>query len=172
MNILTYASPVSIRPHRMWAISLYKETLSYANFVRERRGVLQLLKPEHADCKSKEGEMGELIRVLGGSSGRDADKREACKELGYAWERLPDEGAEKGINWPEVLPSCAYYLKLELVGELIDCGSHDVALCKVVAMISDREVVDAAEELDSLSTRQLREMKVISELGRVVPCGE
>ncbi|KAK1743739.1 hypothetical protein QTG54_005336 [Skeletonema marinoi] len=45
MNILTYASPVAIKPHRMWSISLYKGTLSHENFIKEKRGILQLLRP-------------------------------------------------------------------------------------------------------------------------------
>ena len=76
MNILTYATPVSSAPHRMWCISLYKGTSSYENFARERRGVLQLLRPEHArsirsgdDALGRKGKGGNLIRLLGGSSG-------------------------------------------------------------------------------------------------------
>ena len=52
---------------------------------------------------------------------------------------------------------------------MIDCGSHEVALCKVVSMISSEEITDASKELDSLSTRQLRRDSIISELGRVIP---
>jgi len=106
---------------------------------------------------------------LGGSSGKDVDKRILCKEMGYEWENLPNEKEEDDFEWPLVLPSCVYYLKLELVGDMIDCGSHEVALCKVVSMISNEEIIDASEELDSLSTRQLRRNSIISELGRVIP---
>ena len=158
MNILTYASPVSITPHRMWSISLYKGTLSHENFAREKRGILQLLTPQHSS----------LVRVLGGSSGNDVDKRLVCEELGYAWEKLLDEKKDDD-HWPLVLPSCVYYLKLQLVGDMIDCGSHEVALCKVVSMISNEEIIDPSDELDSLSTRSLRNDSIISELGRVVP---
>ena len=169
MNILTYASPVSIKPRRMWCIGLYRGTMSHENFARERRGVLQLLRPEHATRNREGGVEGGLIRVLGGSSGRDVDKRGKWEKLGYAWERLPEgsEDADDG-DWPEVLPSCSYYLKLQLVGDLIDCGSHDVALCEVVAMLSSDEVIEGAE-LDSLSTRGLRRDSIISEFGRIVP---
>lgn len=172
MNILTYASPVSIKPRRIWSIGLYKGTMSHENFVREKRGVLQMLRPEHAYCRGAgaSGETGELIRVLGGSSGLDVDKRNICAGLGYKWEKLPQDEEEGGdLEWPDVLPSCVYYLKLKLVGNLIDCGSHEVALCEVVSMISDDDVQNAADELDSLSTRKLREMSIISELGRIVP---
>jgi flavin reductase (DIM6/NTAB) family NADH-FMN oxidoreductase RutF len=165
MNILTYATPVGIQPNRIWCISLYKGTLSYENFIRERRGVLQLLRQEHAV----------LTRMLGGSSGRDVDKNNACNELGFAWQRLPNEEEDDSSrgDWPLVLPHCYYYLKLELIGDLIDCGNHDVALCKVVSMITtssnEVQVVEGATELDSLSTRRLRDDKIISELGRIIP---
>lgn len=130
-----------------------------------------MLRPEHAQCTDTTGVPGPLIRVLGGSSGREVDKSEVCSKLGYSWENLPQESTdEEGgevVEWPHVLPKCVYYLKLELVGDLIDCGSHDVALCKVVSMISDDEIESGADELDSLSTRTLREMDIISELGRI-----
>ena len=137
--------------------------------------MLQLLRPEHANKRTGgmgREEVGGLIRLLGGSSGRDVDKKAACKDLGYAWEKLPegsDDEDEDDADWPDILPSCVYYLKLELVGDTIDCGSHDVALCRVVSMISSEEISDASKELDALSTRQLRNDSIISELGRVIP---
>mmetsp|Transcript_34856 Transcript_34856/g.71134 ORF Transcript_34856/g.71134 Transcript_34856/m.71134 type:complete len:225 (+) Transcript_34856:3-677(+) len=170
MNILTYASPVAIKPHRMWSISLYKGTLSHENFIKEKRGILQLLRPAHALCKGDgEGDAsGKLIRVLGGSSGRDVDKQAMCEELGFAWKPLECNGETNDIaDWPQVLPHCVYYLKLELVGEMIDCGSHDVALCRVVEMVSEDDSINAADELDYISTRTLREMDIISEFGRI-----
>lgn len=150
--------------------------MSHENFKRERRGVLQLLRPEHAYCirsgdESRKGEEGDLIRLLGGSSGRYVDKRVACENLGYAWEQLPwvcEESDEKeDDSWPYVLPSCLYYILLELVGDLIDCGSHEVALCRVVKMLSGEDTRDIAE-LNFLSTRELRRKSIISELGRVI----
>ena len=172
MNILTYASPVSIKPHRMWSISLYKGTLSHENFTKEKRGILQLLRPEHASCK-RDGDgnalPGELIRVLGGSSGKDVDKKAMCEQLGFSWETLKCNGGTiDNDGWPQVLPHCVYYLKLELVGEMIDCGSHEVALCRVVEMVSSEDdSINAADELDYISTRALRDMDIISEFGRI-----
>lgn len=75
MNILTYASPVGIRPNRVWCVSLYRGTRSHENFAARGWGVLQLLRPAHA----------ELVRPLGGASGRDISKADACAELGFAW---------------------------------------------------------------------------------------
>lgn len=165
MNVLTYVSPVAIKPNRMWSISLYKGTLSHENFAKEKRGILQLLRPEHALCKGEgDGEApGTLIRILGGSSGRDVNKEALCAKLGYPWQYL---NSNKGVGWPKVLPNCLYYLKLELVGEMIDCGSHDVAICRVVDMVSEDDVTSGAE-LDYVSTRALRGMDVITEFGRI-----
>lgn len=53
----------------------------------------------------------------------------------------------------------------------VDCGSHEVALCKVVSMISAGEVNHAEDELDHLSTRRLREDSIISEFGRAITGG-
>jgi flavin reductase (DIM6/NTAB) family NADH-FMN oxidoreductase RutF len=166
MNILTYASPISIKPYRMWSISLYKGTLSHENFVRERRGVLQLLAPEHASHGSQSP--GDLIRVLGGTSGKDVNKQLQSEMLGYAWKKLDGVDVDISSHWPCVLPGCLYYLQLELEGDLIDCGSHEVALCRVVSMIADESIENAAMELGYLSTRKMRDMGIVSELGRIV----
>ena len=36
MNIITFATQVSIKPTPLWAISLYRDTLSHENFIREK----------------------------------------------------------------------------------------------------------------------------------------
>lgn len=41
MNIVTFATPVSIEPRRLWVVSLYKHTLSRENF-EGVGGVLQV----------------------------------------------------------------------------------------------------------------------------------
>ncbi len=101
MNILTYASPVGIRPHRVWALSLYRTTRTHANWFQHggqegqssgdgdsgaseagnagegagARGVLQLLRRGHAP----------VVQLLGGESGRDVDKAEGCAAAGFPW---------------------------------------------------------------------------------------
>lgn len=42
MNIVTFATPVSLKPARLWALSLYKHTLSRENFERQGKGLLQV----------------------------------------------------------------------------------------------------------------------------------
>mmetsp|Transcript_20289 Transcript_20289/g.29900 ORF Transcript_20289/g.29900 Transcript_20289/m.29900 type:complete len:205 (+) Transcript_20289:63-677(+) len=149
MNILTYASPVSIKPDRIWALGLFKGTVAHENMKRSKEGVLQLLMPHHA----------KVVRLLGGTSGREVNKRVECDELGFPWFTAND-----GIQL-ELLPGCACYLRVTLVGDLIDCGSHDIAICKIDSMyIEDEDTVSAK---DHLSTGLLRDLGIITEQGRV-----
>jgi flavin reductase (DIM6/NTAB) family NADH-FMN oxidoreductase RutF len=150
MNIMTYASPMSVSPDRLWAIGLFKNTQSHANFIREKRGVLQLLTANHIP----------LVKLLGGSSGFDVDKQAACEELGCAWKTLLDEDDVTDDSHPLVLPDCHSYLVLTQHGPIIDGGSHDIAICKVEAMYT-------ASTKPYLSTSALRELGIITDQGRV-----
>jgi flavin reductase (DIM6/NTAB) family NADH-FMN oxidoreductase RutF len=143
MNILTYATPVSVKPHRVWSLGLYKETLSYTNFIRTRSCILQLLTKDHIP----------LIKLLGGTSGRTVDKHAECAKLGFEW-------TENGRL--QVLPGCAYYLKMSAMGEIVDAGSHAGAMCRV-----DEMLVSTDEKQAYLSTAKLRELGIITEQGRV-----
>lgn len=147
MNILTYATPVSVRPDRVWSLGLYKETLSYRNFVRTKSCVLQLLTEEHVP----------LIKLLGGSSGKDVDKRAECATLGVNW--MSDDATD-----PELLPGCASYLRLSAMHDIVDTGSHAVALCRVDEMLVTSEEENCKQYL---STARLRELGIITEQGRV-----
>ena len=71
MNMLTYATPISVRPERLWAISLFRDTQSHANWQRRGTGVLQQLSAAQAP----------LTPVLGGTSSADegVDKAAACE---------------------------------------------------------------------------------------------
>lgn len=149
MNILTYASPVSIKPDRIWALGLFKGTVAHENMEKSKEGVLQLLTPHHAP----------VVRLLGGTSGREVDKRVECGKLGFPWFTANDD-----INL-ELLPGCACYLRVTLVGDLIECGSHDVAICKIDSMYIEEEKNVSAK--DHLSTRLLRDLGIITEQGRV-----
>lgn len=148
MNILTYATPVSVRPDRVWSLGLYKETLSFQNFQRTRSCVLQLLTEKHIP----------LVKLLGGTSGREVNKQEECEKLGAGWGDLPTGDKEA----PLVLPDCTYYLKLSAVGELVDCGSHSVAICRVDEML----VSNDEARTEYVSTARLRDLGIITEQGR------
>ena len=94
MNILTYATPVGIRPHRLWAISLFRETQTHANWLSSGTGVLQQLSSRHAP----------LMWALGGTSSSEAhaDKAAACAALGLPW----IEEAEMIGGCERLLPGC------------------------------------------------------------------
>ena len=127
MNMLTYATPVGIRPQRLWAISLYLETRTHANWLLTATGVLQQLTTEHAP----------LTWVLGGTSGAKVDKATACEELGMPWVESEECGAEL------LLPGCATYCRLVQQGPLIDAGSHAVAICRVEDMFASDSAAPA-----------------------------
>mmetsp|Transcript_6895 Transcript_6895/g.13643 ORF Transcript_6895/g.13643 Transcript_6895/m.13643 type:complete len:237 (-) Transcript_6895:50-760(-) len=175
MNIHTYATPVGATPVRKWAVGLYRGTQTHENFAREGRGILQLLRPQHAS----------LVTMLGGSSGRDIDKRSKCAELGFEWITLAraaeaanteaegKEGANDGAatDDPLLLPGCAAYVKLRQEGALIDAGGHEVAICVCEAMYADTQVPEE-ERKSHLSTAELRAMGLISEAGRAILDGK
>ena len=138
--------------------SLEKSSQNLNDTLKSKRGILQLLAPKQS----------KVVRLLGGSSGKEVDKREECKKLGFPWIVL--DGEEE---MPLVLPDCVYYLELILIGDLIDCGSHDVALCKVNSMlIRDEAKEDEIQQLPYLNTASLREMGLITSAGRVADLDE
>ena len=97
------------------------------------------------------------------TSGRDADKAEACAAAGFAWldEAAP---AREDSSTEQLLPGCAAYLRLYQVGELLDAGEHDVALCRVEAFADPNgPAPDAA-----LSSAALRAAGLITDKGRAV----
>jgi flavin reductase (DIM6/NTAB) family NADH-FMN oxidoreductase RutF len=149
MNILTYATPVAIRPDRVWSLGIYKETLTEDNLLRNPLCVLQLLTESHA----------ELVAVLGGRSGRDIDKKDECAKLGLEWQDL--EGGE-GL---QVLSGCTSYLKMRIHGGVLNAGSHMILpYCQVEEMFA---ADDGEKSSKSLSTSRLRELGIITEQGRV-----
>mmetsp|Transcript_28069 Transcript_28069/g.43208 ORF Transcript_28069/g.43208 Transcript_28069/m.43208 type:complete len:242 (-) Transcript_28069:176-901(-) len=152
MNILTYATPLSIKPDRLWGVGLYKETLSYENFARTKTCVLQLLTTDHVP----------LVALLGGSSGRDVDKQQECANLGLEWMVVDTKESSTDI---QLLPKCAHYLLLTAATgvDLVDGGSHDVAICRVDKMFYD----DSTTPRDHLYTGFLRDLGIITEQGRV-----
>jgi flavin reductase (DIM6/NTAB) family NADH-FMN oxidoreductase RutF len=147
MNILTYASPVSIHPKRIWCIGLFKGTVAYENFSKTGEGVLQLLAPEHSS----------IVKTLGGYSGRDINKEEECSRLGFKWFTC-DKSKSK------LLPGCSYYLKLKMTQHgMIDCGNHDVVLC----VVEDMFLPDDQHSSIHLKTAKLRDLGIITNQGKV-----
>ncbi|KIZ02069.1 hypothetical protein MNEG_5894 [Monoraphidium neglectum] len=103
MNIVTYASPIAIKPARKYVVGLYVETLSWRN----------ILQQSHSP----------LLQLLGKSSGRDVDKEAEARRLGF---KVVD-----AFGLP-VLEDCAGAMELRLAGDFIPCGDHEVAIFDVV----------------------------------------
>jgi len=183
MNLLTYATPVSIRPTRLYALGLYKGTLSRDNFLRDKTCILQLLSAsdeKHVEC----------VRLLGGSSGNDLSKEDELSSVhGIELQVLDGSDDDKNQPLPKVLPGCVRYLQLSMVGDEVtdyDGGesSHDVVICKVDKMWTTKATPQGLEsdgQLNSdggthdeehLSTRQLRKLGLITEQGRIAPLPE
>ena len=168
MQILTYATPVGVNP-RTWAVSLYRPTLTHANWLARKSGVLQLLCEPHAP----------LVHALGGRSGRDDDKASVCAAAGFEWMEppsqwgaLPEDVSVDASSLPRLLPGCATYLRLVQVEghELTSCGEHDLVLCRVEGMVSPpgSEGEQRAKMDDALSTARCRELGLITDRGKAV----
>ncbi|KAG7353244.1 flavin reductase like protein [Nitzschia inconspicua] len=155
MNILTYATPVSIIPTRVWSLGLFKETLSGDNLRRSGVCVLQLLNERHVD----------LIPLLGGTSGRNVDKLARCADLGSPWTDLNDDDGF------QVLPGCTSYLKMTIKGGVVDAGSHFIVpFCEVTDMystVSNGNSLPTNGDSQHLCTGELRDLGIITDKGRV-----
>ena len=78
MNIVTFATPVSVAPlPKRWIVSLYHGTRTKDFFCHCRQGVLQLLRPRQQD----------LVPILGKRSGYEEgySKSVECAKLGMPW---------------------------------------------------------------------------------------
>jgi flavin reductase (DIM6/NTAB) family NADH-FMN oxidoreductase RutF len=163
MNIVTYATPVSITPIRVWSMGLFKDTLSDVNLRRTGVCVLQLLSEEHA----------KLVAVLGGMSGRAVDKCSECEKLGFKWQPLDDGDVHDGSDGDhsfQVLPGCISYLKMKIQGGVVDAGSHFIVpFCQVTAMYTTNDECDGdnTNSKRHLSTAKLREWGITTYQGRV-----
>mmetsp|Transcript_10492 Transcript_10492/g.19941 ORF Transcript_10492/g.19941 Transcript_10492/m.19941 type:complete len:243 (-) Transcript_10492:325-1053(-) len=112
MNILTYATPIAIKPARRFVIALYRGTLSADNMLSKSTAVLQLLGEQHAG----------LLDLLGKQSGHEVDKIAALNELGF------DVVERYGVP---TIKDCLGVIQLRIVS-LQDTGDHDLALCDVL----------------------------------------
>lgn len=120
MNIVTFASPISVAPPKLWMISLYHNTRTKDSFVQSCQGVLQLLSPHQQD----------LVPVLGKQSGYDVSKSRACEAQQSAW-------VENPFGQGQLLPGCAAYLFMELDDDpqdsaaTLEAGDHILLRCRL-----------------------------------------
>jgi flavin reductase (DIM6/NTAB) family NADH-FMN oxidoreductase RutF len=186
MNIVTFATAVSVAAPKLWAVSLYHNTLTKDSFLASGYGVLQLLSsssPSTSASSSSTNNSNQkyLVPVLGKRSGYDntastpgtyLSKKEESAQLGFGWIR-PSPGDFACPANLELLPECCTYISLRLQ-QVIPAGDHVVALCEVVdtgvwnpatrSVVSSANVVDAPQVFDpnsALYTGQLREDGII-----------
>jgi flavin reductase (DIM6/NTAB) family NADH-FMN oxidoreductase RutF len=183
MNIVTFATAVSVAAPQLWAVSLYHNTLTKDSFLASGLGVLQLLSSSQSSLSSSSANNSNqkyLVPVLGKRSGYDdtastgtyLSKKEESAKLGFGWIR-PSPGDFVCPADLELLPECCTYISLRLQ-QIVPAGDHVVALCEVVdtgvwdpatnSVISCANVVDAPQNFDprsALYTGQLREEGII-----------
>jgi flavin reductase (DIM6/NTAB) family NADH-FMN oxidoreductase RutF len=181
MNIVTFATAVSVAAPKLWAVSLYHNTLTKDSFLASGSGVLQLLSSSSKSSSSTNtSNQKYLVPVLGKRSGYDdtastgtyLSKKDESGKLGFGWIRPnPDDFACPADL--ELLPECCTYISLRLQ-QIIPAGDHVVALCEVIdtgvwnqatkTVVSCANVVDAPQVFDpssALYTGQLREEGII-----------
>ena len=169
MNIVTYATQVGIKPLPVYAISLFKGTLSFDNFKRNGWGALQLL-PSSAH---------HVVNCLGKRSGRDCDKVNELQSLGVSLSSIsvPTSRSFPPLEQPFttsiesredsllVMSDCPMILLVEYLRQeypTLDVGDHEVILCQVNRVISfSDEEHKTPSEGSYLTTQALRNMKII-----------
>ncbi|KAA8496982.1 hypothetical protein FVE85_0711 [Porphyridium purpureum] len=127
MNIVTYVTPVSIHPQRLWALSLFVDTQSHENFTRSRVARLQLLCKDHA----------RLVPLLGKQSGRHVNKVHELARMGVELENVVVPSEKSLEDNPafalQVLPGIQGFVDLRWNPERqvsrIPCGDHDLFIC-------------------------------------------
>jgi hypothetical protein len=90
MNIVTFATPVSVAPPKLWVISLYTNTKTRQAFLDSNVGVLQLLTPS----------LKHIVPILGKRSGYEEgySKQTECANIGHEWIRgSSSEGNSIGL---------------------------------------------------------------------------
>lgn len=168
MNVITFATAISIKPEPLWAISLYKNTLSHENFFNFGGGwgMLQTLDITHIDA----------IDLLGKSSGRDVDKIRKMKDEGkIALQVLPLDALTHDPSSPAnrsstrsitLLSSSRAILSIQRVPsyDILDAGDHDVIICRVLETFSLESSDDEVSSVvhDVLDTQMLRQHGIIS----------
>jgi hypothetical protein len=190
MNIITFCTPVSVAPPKLWTISLYKNTMTKNYFFNEnnkdddcdacstnRIGILQLLDKNQCD----------LVPILGKRSGYETDfsKEVECGKIGFEWteyRRNGDDDIDENVmieNEEEalfqsikVLPNCQSYIKVRILNTM-DAGDHNVALCQVLGVgqwddvqnriiqVGADDVQKAKDESEVLYTGYLRKIGII-----------
>ena len=175
MNIMTFCTPVSVAPPKLWTLSLYTNTMTKEYFFKSKIGILQLLDKKQCD----------LVPILGKRSGYELDysKELECEKNGFKWGNYGitskeidnddyEEEEEKLLQSIQLLPNCQSYIKVRLL-ETFDAGDHEVALCQVIGVaewdekdqcvvdVNTKDDIQAKDENIVLYTGYLRRQGII-----------
>ena len=175
MNIMTFCTPVSVAPPKLWTLSLYTNTMTKEYFFKSKIGILQLLDKKQCD----------LVPILGKRSGYELDysKELECEKNGFKWGNYGitskeidnddyEEEEEKLLQSIQLLPNCQSYIKVRLL-ETFDAGDHEVALCQVIGVaewdekdqcvvdVNTKDDIQAKDENIVLYTGYLRQQGII-----------
>jgi flavin reductase (DIM6/NTAB) family NADH-FMN oxidoreductase RutF len=145
MNIVTFATAVSVAAPKLWAVSLYHNTLTKDSFLASGTGVLQLLSATVSNNNNSiESHQKYLVPVLGKRSGYEYtttptttagssyySKKDESAKLGFGWIRSSHGSDFRCSADLELLPECCTYISLKLL-QTVPAGDHVVALCEVV----------------------------------------
>ena len=166
--------PVSIQPRKLWALSLYKTTLTKqclldnGNEDGNTSCILQLLTHQHTP----------LVSILGKQSGRDINKKEECANVGFPWHavRMETEGRFNSNTHSiiDVLPDCALYLQLQILkGNIVDAGDHVVVIGCVekVGKWDANRVKWLVDDTTDVSSTLLKPLDRSEEFGSVLYTG-
>ena len=173
MNIVTYVSAVSIKPEALWALSLYKSSLSYEIFTRQGWGLLQLLNDDLAN----------VVPILGKQSGRDVDKLSIINQQNIASLSLIPLNELPSIENPLKISSLSksndspssssfisvfkespviLFLEKSQVHPVIDVGDHDLILCRIRSSFClSSEESSQMQKVPILMTQKLRDLGLL-----------
>lgn len=158
MNLITYTSQVAIKPHNVWALSIYKGTHSLDNFEAHGFGALQALTENHIAC----------FDILGKKSGKQINKVYMMSQMGFRLDTLANlshrhdnQDSFKKFESLTVFDDAPFILCVEHLVEhpRIDLGDHWLYLCKVEHVKLHKDVSLLFNSL--LTTNFLRNTGVI-----------
>ena len=162
MNIITFCTPVSVSPPKLWTISLYHNTMTKDYFFGRKIGILQLL----------DKNQGLLVPILGKRSGYEENysKEVECAKIGYEWtnymsnigkgQECDEEEEERIFRSIQILPNCQSYIKFRIL-ETVGAGDHEVALCQVLGVGRWDDKLKCVVSVDPNSVQRPKDENVV-----------
>ena len=138
MNIVTYATPVTLKP-KSYVIAVYRGTKTHSNIFNKSNAHFLLQGLSSAQTKH--------IRALGQKSGLKYDKAKYLAKQNLQYYELKNQSYG-------YLPDCGFVLLCKLTNS-IKYGDHDLITADAVKIIADNK------ETELLTTQELIEKGII-----------